>query len=618
MNLIFQQLHIENFLSIDTTDIDLTNQGFVSIVGQNENTADLAKSNGSGKSSIWEALVWVLTGNTIRGTKDVVRHNSDNGALVSLDFKCDSNQFKIIRTKNHDKYKTNFKIIINGQDKSGKGIRDGEKLFSDCLPDLTSDLINSIIVLGQGLPLRFSNNTPSGRKELLEKFSKSDYMILHIAGKVSKRNTELQTAQRKLQDERLQATTLLDNLTQRKAKLQSEIDRLQQEPLVQDEILRIESEIKAVGTDISEKQERASQAKFALDKGTSEIQVHNQAHTSNIQEYTSTKYSETAKAHAEIAQLQSEITRNKTEISKLNKLGAVCPTCGQPIQRDVKQDVENFNEQINVLTRQIGEKQAQINGIEKQYNDLISKEQSQIIPLQKLSELSTTYNKAQTEYNNANNKRVSLHAQLLSLQTKQAQYQINLQKYQQEIADIDKQCEELTSKTLYNKEKEQGIETRLAILAKMLNAVRKDFRGVLLQNVIKYIDEVAKGYCNIVFGHTDIYFELSDNNLVIKYQDREYESLSGGERQKIDVILQLSLRKMLCELFNFSSNIIVMDEIFDNLDMTGCQKIIDIITQTLTDIDSVYIITHHNDLQIPYDKEIIVTKDNNGNSHIKV
>ena len=61
-----------------------------------------------------------------------------------------------------------------------------------------------------------------------------------------------------------------------------------------------------------------------------------------------------------------------------------------------------------------------------------------------------------------------------------------------------------------------------------------------------------------------------------------------------------------------------MDEIFDNLDMIGCQKIIDIITQTLTDIDSVYIITHHSDLQIPYDKEIIVTKDNNGNSHIKV
>ena len=42
------------------------------------------------------------------------------------------------------------------------------KILQEELPDLTSTLLTSVIIFGQGLPQRFSNNTPSGRKEILE------------------------------------------------------------------------------------------------------------------------------------------------------------------------------------------------------------------------------------------------------------------------------------------------------------------------------------------------------------------------------------------------------------------------------------------------------------------
>ena len=105
----------------------------------------------------------------------------------------------------------------------------------------------------------------------------------------------------------------------------------------------------------------------------------------------------------------------------------------------------------------------------------------------------------------------------------------------------------------------------------------------------------------------------------MNYNGKEYEALSGGERQKVDLIIQFAIRDMLCKHTSFSSNIIVMDEIFDNLDDMGCQKILDLITTRLHDISSIFIITHHGaELSIPYDDIIKVEKSNDGISRVGV
>jgi DNA repair exonuclease SbcCD ATPase subunit len=90
------------------------------------------------------------------------------------------------------------------------------------------------------------------------------------------------------------------------------------------------------------------------------------------------------------------------------------------------------------------------------------------------------------------------------------------------------------------------------------------------------------------------------------------ESLTGGEKQKIDLIIQFSIRDMLCQFLDFRSNIIALDEIFDALDSVSCDKVVDLISRKLSDIDSVFIITHHKELGIPSDSVITVTKHSDG------
>jgi len=118
----------------------------------------------------------------------------------------------------------------------------------------------------------------------------------------------------------------------------------------------------------------------------------------------------------------------------------------------------------------------------------------------------------------------------------------------------------------------------------------------------------CKYYCNIVFNTSLIEFIIDGNKISISYDGKEYELLSGGEKQKLDIIIQLSIRDMLCKYLNFSCNILILDEILDNLDDVGSNKIIDLLSSELNDVSSVFVISHRSDFTIPCDNEITIIK----------
>ena len=69
-------------------------------------------------------------------------------------------------------------------------------------------------------------------------------------------------------------------------------------------------------------------------------------------------------------------------------------------------------------------------------------------------------------------------------------------------------------------------------------------------NVIEFIDKKAKEYCKDIFLTDKIEFCLNGNNISISYDNKEYEVLSGGEKQKVDLIIQFAIRDMLCKFLN--------------------------------------------------------------------
>ena len=160
------------------------------------------------------------------------------------------------------------------------------------------------------------------------------------------------------------------------------------------------------------------------------------------------------------------------------------------------------------------------------------------------------------------------------------------------------------------------MNSHILVVDKMNTLVKRDFRGFLLSSVIDFISKKAKEYAKDIFGTDELEFKLDGNDIDISYCGKAFENLSGGEKQRVDLILQFAIRDMMSQYLSFTSNILVLDEIFDGLDIMGTTNVLNLISKRLTDVGSIFIISHNDSLEIPYDDTITVVKDEKGVSRV--
>lgn len=620
MNIKFSSVELYNFMSFESASVELSENGFVRVCGENSNVNDNATSNGSGKSAIWEAINWCLTGETLRGSKDVVRHDSEDGCFVLLKFQANGDDYEILRSKNHSTYKTNLFIKKNGEDASGKGIRDTEKLLAQYLPDLDANLINSTIILGQGLPMRFTNNTPSGRKDLLEVLSKSDFMIIDLKNRVASRKNELNTESAKLTNDIVRCNTELAIYTKTLEGLKRELEELNSFDLTtyKDAISKNEEKIKSLNDKIAEieKEYNGSPSSAANELSDKQFSVSEELHKKE-QSIRNSFSEQLQNLQNKKSELDADIRAKSAEVKRLKSVKDVCPVCGQKLPDVHIVDTSSLEKEIELKTAEVQtyscdlstlkeDLENEVNKNKETFSSLISSITNKLIEAREASQLISEYQK-EIEHIKATN--ISLEA---SLNT----HESNIKRLSEEIEKNSKSIEgsSLVLEDYSNQKK--IVDEKLGVQSKFETILKRDFRGILLQSCISYINNKAKEYCQKIFNTSLIEFALDGNNITISYSGKEYESLSGGEKQKIDLIIQFAIRDMLCTYLNFNCNLLVLDELTDNLDSVGCKNVIDFISSELTDIDSVFIISHRSDLEIPYDKILTVSKDKFGVSSV--
>lgn len=613
MDIKFKKLKVHNFLSFGDAEIDLDRNGYTIVRGINNVADDMASSNGSGKSSIWEAIDYALVGETIRGTKEVVNINTEGGCFVELTFNIGDDEYRIIRSKNHEKYKTNLKIYINNEDKSGKGIRDSEKLLTEYLPDLTSQLVGSVIILGQGLPQRFSNNTPSGRKDVLEKLSKSDFMIADLKDRISEYKKILNDNLRTHEDAILKLNTEQSMLNNQISSDEKQIEQYSDLDSVKSDLVIFNETLEKNQVEYDMFDRNLIEYRECLENIQNVYNDKCEEHYQELEGLSETKEFKWAKKLADdIKNLQIALKANEAELNKLQSITDICPTCGQKLVGVEKPDTTNLEREIseNRLTLEATikeceeaetlcqnttrEKQNAQKIIREEFNAQSSDYKQKISDLEgKQRILKKAIDMLKFNISENQNKLDTAEKIIQTLNT-------NIVKNKQKLVDNDKDL-------VYNNTMKDEICQKLEVVNKMNSIITRDFRGILLNNVIDFINKKAKEYSLDIFDTDKVEFKLDGNNISISYDNKEYENLSGGEKQKIDLIIQFALRDMLCTHLGFSSNILVLDELFDNLDDVGCQRVLNLITDKLN-VESIFIITHHTTISIPYDNEIIVEK----------
>ncbi|MGK7914658.1 MAG: exonuclease subunit SbcC [Prochloraceae cyanobacterium] len=217
------QLTLKNFLSYRETILDF----------RGLHTACICGANGAGKSSLLEAITWVIWGECRAGTEDDVIHAGANNARVDFEFICHYQTYRIIRSRPRGKSTSvEFQVKTeSGKFRSltAKGLRaTQQKIICDLKLDYDT-FINSAY-LRQGRADEFMLRRPNERKQILADLLKLDrYEELATQAKDLSKNYKGQAEQLELS-----LQPLKERLANRKAiaaektNLETQLRQLQQ------------------------------------------------------------------------------------------------------------------------------------------------------------------------------------------------------------------------------------------------------------------------------------------------------------------------------------------------------------------------------------------------------
>ena len=166
--MMFKSVEIQNFMSIKTAQINLDEQGLVLIRGINEDNPNFM-SNGAGKSTIIESLVYVLFGRTLRGVKgdDVVSKTANKNCKVVLDLvDDDGTEYRISRYRKHHQNKNSVFLFCNGTDITPKSEADFTKKIIELLQTDFMTFTSSILYSAESF--KFTQATDSELKSAFD------------------------------------------------------------------------------------------------------------------------------------------------------------------------------------------------------------------------------------------------------------------------------------------------------------------------------------------------------------------------------------------------------------------------------------------------------------------
>jgi DNA repair exonuclease SbcCD ATPase subunit len=153
-------------------------------------------------------------------------------------------------------------------------------------------------------------------------------------------------------------------------------------------------------------------------------------------------------------------------------------------------------------------------------------------------------------------------------------------------------------------------KTRMSLAADLIK--------ILNLNIQKYVS-------NFYNKNVQLKFDIVENNInetiFISGEEFKYDQLSSGEKQKVDIVIVLSLLDIAMTYFkNNRLKFLIIDEATDHLDNVWARYVIEFIKQYAIHLNMMCLfISHHSiidEVSNLFDNEIIAVKGLDGNSYI--
>jgi DNA repair exonuclease SbcCD ATPase subunit len=201
------RIEIKNFYSIKDIKLNFDNfNGIVIIEGKNK---DIGGSNGSGKSSIVEAIVWGIFGRTIRKSTEEALINVYENKNCSVDITLNNNI--VIR---RSKKPTSLKFFVGEEDKTQESSTKTQELIESILNTNYKTFLAST-VFGQHNNVDFIDATPDDKRLIIKNFLNLDEIFNKrdaVKDLKSKYNNDTKTMDALIQDSKESLNKIENNL----------------------------------------------------------------------------------------------------------------------------------------------------------------------------------------------------------------------------------------------------------------------------------------------------------------------------------------------------------------------------------------------------------------------
>jgi DNA repair exonuclease SbcCD ATPase subunit len=569
--IIFRNVRWKNLLSTGNffTEIKLDSNTNTLIVGE----------NGSGKSTMLDALCFALFGKPFRNINKPQLLNSINqkDCIVEVEFDTNNKSYKIVRGIKPNK----FEIFQNGdlinQDAAA---RDYQEFLEKFILKLNYKSFTQIVTLGSASFTPFMQLSAADRRAIIEDLL--DIQIFSTMNTLVKER--LTTNKESLFDMKHQI-----ELTHQKYDMQKKhIDDLKQNN--EDKVKEYDDEISCHSNTIS-----------ILLSNVATLT----AETEELQLVVATKIDTEAKVK-KITKLESQIESNLSKFQKdisFFQSHDDCPTCRQAIASSFKEEeLSNLSTKVTECEHGLSELEKKLLAEQNKLNEITEKQK---LINQKQVEIAT----ANTTINETN----KLIARLRKL--------IDELKNSKVVTDLEEQrLKELKdSLSILQSNLKQLIEEKSYY--DVASTLLKD-TGIKTKIVKQYLPIINK-LVNKYLASLDFFvnFNLDESfKETIKSRHRDefsYNNFSEGEKQRIDMALMLTWRAVAKLKNSSNTNLLILDETFDSsLDANGTEELMKILH--MLEGVNLFVISHKGDiLQDKFANVIRFTKEKNFSRIVK-
>ena len=554
----FQKIRWKNFLS--------TGNQFTEIDFQESNTNLIIGTNGAGKSTMLDALTFVLFNKPFRkiNKPQLVNAQNERDCLVEIEFEINTRQYVVRRG-----IKPNvFDIIVNGTELHREADdRAMQRVLEDNILKVNYKSFTQIVILGSSTFVPFMQLTSANRREVIEDLL--DIRIFSLMNNILKDKIRTQKEQVKSLD--LKKETLKDKMKMQ----QNFIDELENRG--KQNIEGNKSKI----TNLMSEVDGYLQENIKLQEDL---------------ENTTKQQEEVAGARQKLSKLNTlrgKISQKVSAITKEHKFfmeNTVCPTCTQEIEEsfrlnkidDVQNKAKELKEGFDELESTIKFEQQR----ERQFNDL-SKEITNLT--HGISQNNTRVSGNQRQIRDLEHEIQTITENLANRNSeheKLDEFKSNLSNTFSELSD--KKQEIVYHDFAYSLLKDDGVKTKI---------IRK-YLPFINQQVNRYL-QMMDFYINF---HLDEEFKETVKSPI--HEDFSYSSFSEGEKMRIDLALLFTWREVARVKNSVNTNLLIMDEVFDSsLDGFGTDEFLKIIRYVIKDAN-IFVISHKQDMQDKFESVI--------------